>query len=327
MVVERSLSLSAVLLSAGIAQADPLALVLASRCTPAGTSVEEVMRVLSAELAPVQVALVESHEPAADDSRIAVVIDECADLPASARATVWLRGRSSERSIVLGDAAYDARSRTLALAVAEMIREDPAFEPAPTNEVVAPPKPSSKAPSSAPPTDDSPSPSAPHERSAAAAALVPRASALIRLVVSAPVTLLAGGDVGVVGRRFGASLTALATQRDTSLGTARLFVIAASVSGEALRFGDHAALRAGGEVGTAFAGGTARHGASEQSGVALHGALGGGWWTGVPTGAGWVLEGYAGAGYASSLTARVDHRDTLTSNGVFVNAALGARFP
>lgn len=175
-------------------------------------------------------------------------------------------------------------------------------------------------------TADAPPLRAPRESSAAGATLSPRASAVARLM-AAPATLFVGGDVGVTGRRFGTSFKALATKRDTSLGAAQLFVFAASVSGDALRFGDHAALRAAGEIGIAVAGATAREGATQQSDAAFHAAAGGGWWTGVPTGGGWMLEGYAGVGYASSLTARVDGRDTLTSNGLFVNAELGARFP
>lgn len=46
-----------------------------------------------------------------------------------------------------------------------------------------------------------------------------------------------------------------------------------------------------------------------------------------PVGPAWALDGFAGGGYASSLTAQVDGRRTLGLDGWFATAVLGVRFP
>jgi hypothetical protein len=47
----------------------------------------------------------------------------------------------------------------------------------------------------------------------------------------------------------------------------------------------------------------------------------------LPLDARWLLEAYASAGYAASLSADADGRDAAALNGVFVTFDLGLRLP
>lgn len=300
-------------------------------CTPPGTTLPEILRVLQAELAPVRVVVVGSTEVAPSGADVAVGIEACTDTPPAARVTFWSHGSRTERVVELTDAAPGTRDRTLALALAETLRGvpgGPTFlpSPAPTLSPVSAPTPS---PSSAPTR-----PRATEERPDAASAAEGRRPSKVALragvagrFLAAESTPFIGIDAGIAWKRLGVGVILLGTHRSTELGAATLVGAAATVSFDAVELGPIFEIRALAELGVATASGSPTPGAAGHTATAPHVAAGAGVAAGVPLDAGWALEGFLGGGDAWSLTASVDGRRALGLDGWFGAAVVGVRLP
>jgi hypothetical protein len=334
----------AVCATLGVAHAEDAGVVrVGGPCTPPGTTLPEILRLLQAELAPARVVVAGSPELAPSSADVAVGIEACTESPPAARVTVSSHGAHGVRVVDLTDAAPGTRDRTMALALAEALRglpSPPALPPAP----VAGPSPVAEparapavearaaegvAPGSAAPGAPDPGPSGADEgapRHVALPSVALRASLVGRLS-AAQATPFVGIDVGVAWKRVGASALLLGTRRDTELGAATLGAIAAAGTLDAVELGPIFKVRTTGELGVAVGSGSPGRPAAGHTVAGSHIALGAGLAGVVPLGAAWALDAFLGGGHAWSLTASVDGRPALGLDGWFAAATLGVRAP
>ncbi|HEX3593831.1 MAG TPA: hypothetical protein VHU80_01980 [Polyangiaceae bacterium] len=300
-------------------------------CVPAGTSSVEIIRILQAELSPMQVEVLD-EAPSAND--VVLAIDACNDAPPSARISVWRAGERRERIVVLADAAPGMYERTLALALAEALRDPATTTPALPR---APPLPSPSSPS--PPvaypdwraSSASPSPAA--EDAPRSGVFLRRSSAptpftaLVFRWMPAVETPALGIAAGIDWSRASAGVIVLGARRTEPLGTATLFAIAGSASYDAVDLGAFATARISGELGAAIANGSPGPDAVGRTQAAVHAGLQGGVASTVAVGARFELQGFVGGGYASSLNVGADGQRIASLGGGFVTLMFGVGFP
>jgi hypothetical protein len=328
---------------------------LGGSCVPPGTSLEATLRILRAELSPLPVEALAGAPGAADD--VLVAIDGCTMDPPSAHLTIWFRGGSREQAVSLADAEPDARDRSFALAIAEAAREAPSLATRGPGRGEAPPGgaaitsvpgamvpgamvPGAMVPGAMVPGSALEVPSAghlpatpPRDRTvddrdvrAAAPSIEPRVSALFRVVPS-PSTVLVGADVGLAWRRAGIGVAGFGTERAVAIGRTTLLAFAAAPWVTVVELVPGVSIRAGAELGIAVASATATDPAHATPANAPHLAADVGLAGTLGVGAGFTLDGFVGAGYASSLTVTADGRDVATLGGAFVTMAIGVRVP
>ncbi|HEX4337334.1 MAG TPA: hypothetical protein VH062_15565 [Polyangiaceae bacterium] len=271
--------------------------------------------------------------PAAND--IVLAIDACTDVPPSARISVSRAGERRERVVVLGDAAPSMYERTLALALAEALRD-----PATTSPVASetPPLPSPLSPLSPPPValpalrppiaSNSFEVAAPSNNVFLRRSSTPTPFAtLIFRWMPATETPALGISAGIDWSRAAAGLVALGARRTETLGTATLFAIAASASYDAVDLGSFATARISGELGAAIANGSPGPDAVGHTQAAVHAGLQGGVASTLAVGASLELQGFVGGGYAASLNIGADGQRIASLGGGFVTLMLGVAFP
>jgi hypothetical protein len=306
-------------LSVGTARAEDASVVyVGGPCAPPGVLMPRVILILGAELAPTSVATLGVILPRPSDTLLG--IDECTDAPPSARVTLWQRGERRERTVILTDVAPEMRSRTLALALAETLRD-----PEKTSPVAPGPPPWSAALSILPATRPAFESEAHTDRAdRAEPAFGPWASAEGRfaLAESTPVLGLAGG---LAWKRVALGLVALGTRQRASIGAVSLGALAGRANVDALELDPHVRLRLTADLGIAAGTGSPDPAATGHSATSLHASLAVGIAPIIPVAPRWAFEGFAGAGYASSLTARVDGSDATSLAGWFLSATVGVR--
>lgn len=327
---------------------------VSAACVVPGTSMQSMLGILRAELAPLEVSAIGTAPVLASPLDIAVAIDACRAAPPAARVAVT-RGRTRrEQWIELGDVAVAARDRALALALAESVQ---GLASGVADESTAPPAnghpapvategtgardasaavdrrasaPQPRAPSSGQtePVAGASQPAGPEpktQRGPFDDPLSLRVGPLFRYTPRTS-TPFFGAGAGIGWRRLAFGLRGLAARDTVPLGSAWEAGILATAAADWLLLGSHAAVRSGVELGAALAKGkpvqpaVGRLAASPHWGVTTSLRLV------SPLDPKWDLEALVGGGYASSLTARVDGRDFMSLGGWFVQAALGARW-
>ena len=295
--------------------------VLDATCTPPGVALEDIQRILEAELAPSEVVVRETGQSATNEDDAIIILDGCTDEPPGVHAAFVWHDAMSDRRVDLVDAAVEERPCIVALALAEGIRRAPESREAAPNAAIAPKESAAPTTGTEPVPNQRPSPTsasgtAPRLHVAANARYAPRAK-----------TLLGGAELGVAWQRSSVGLIAFGTQRSSSLGDARLLVLAATGSTNVIQFGDSLAMRAVVELGAAIGSGTAYGGASSFTVLAPHVAVALGLGGLFRVGDGWMLQTFAGAGYASVSPCRGMATILASPGGAFVTAALGVEFP
>lgn len=327
----------AIALLAASARADE-AVRVGAPCLPPGTSLEETLAILEAELSPVGVATLDATPKAAGRANVVIGIDACTVDPPGARVTVWTNGAPQVRVVDLTGLPPEARSRTLALALAEATRvfaaplfaRDTPSAPLPVEPTVveSPPAPAvSSLPlatpyPAAPPLADASLPERPLEEQR----VVPRVGALFRFVAS-PATALGGGEMGVGFRRTALTVAALGTTRSVSAGSVTLVAVFASPSIDLVHLGANTSVRVSGEVGFVTGSGSATPPATGSSASTAHLGAGAGLASTFPLAQQWALVGAVQAGYASSLTVRGQGRELAGLNGFSITASVSLNVP
>jgi hypothetical protein len=306
-------------LGVGTVHAEPPVRVwLSGACLPPDVSLDEVRRILEAELAPSVVSISPEGGAAKSENEAVVELDDCTDEPPGAHATFVWHGVKSDRRVELVDTSPDARPRVLALALAEGIRnqtESP--KPATDGErhEPLPSAPAAPVPHRRPAVEETPTKGSLRLRAAAHGRYVTRTN-----------TLLAGPEIGVVSPRWSAGVVAFGTQRSSTLGDARLFVFAATGAADLITFGGTFALRTALELGAAVGAGTGYSAVSSFTVWAPHAAVALGFGGAIFVHEAWRIHAFAGGGYATSLTAQGNGNDLASAGGAFVDASLGVEF-
>jgi hypothetical protein len=325
MVFFRSLSVAVVgvTMLLGTARAEEaMTVYLGGSCMPPGTSADEVLRMLEAELSPVRVRPFTSVEATRDGDAI-LGIDGCMDAPLGARVSVTRHGERRERFVALSDAAPGTLGRTLSLALAEAARDPKATDPVPE---AWPLGASRAAVVSIAQKTPAPSNEAPHAPGPLGSGVTPRAGVLFRFMPASSTPAL-GLDAGVAYGRVTAGLMMLAARRTESLGAATLVAIAGSASLDVVDLGTFVKARVAGELGAAIGSPSPNATAVGHTRAALHGALLGGLASALPVGDGYGLETFIGGGYASSLNANADGRRLGSLGGGLLAVEMGIQFP
>lgn len=315
-------------------------------CPIAGTPVDAVAEILRAQLAPMQIVV---STPAAPPptATLQVTMDACNATSAELEIIVVHGEVRSAQRIDLGDVALNARSRTLALAVAESVLHaldapDEAAGAAGSNASFSPESVEGAAASAAgtgskAPADPEPA-RQPAERPKPAAAAEPaspdggvRSQELIDFALEAsPFVRYAfrtstpyfGLDAGVGLRRYSFHLRLLANRRsaqDTSVWQGALL---AGVAAEWLRL-TRASIRSEFELGAALAVPESVESSIAQSALGPH--MGGATYLRLlsPVAKHWFFESELGVGVAASLTAQAYHTDLMSLSGFFVQTSFG----
>jgi hypothetical protein len=304
-------------------------------CLPPGTSMEETLWILEAELSPLSVATLDATAPAPGRAYVVIGIDACTVDPPGARVTVWTNGAPQVRVVELTGLDVATRSRTLALALAEATRDfaapvfatsAPPVKPVAVESLPAPEDPAT--PVVAPPVTGRPmaEDAPPGAHATESGRVVPRVGALFRVVAS-PATALGGGEIGLGFRRMALTVSALGTTRSVSTGSVTLVTVFASPSIDLLYFGANTSLRLSGELGFVTGSGSANAPATASSASTVHLGLGAGIASAFPLGQGWALLGVLQAGYASSLTVRASGSEVAGLSGLSVTASVGLNVP
>jgi len=113
----------------------------AGTCLPEGVSANGLAQILAAELSPIQVEPLTRTNPGA--RTVVLGVDGCTTALSSARISVWNGGERRARVVLLADAAKGTETRTLALALAEAVRNPAVTEPGPPEPLpfIGPPPP------------------------------------------------------------------------------------------------------------------------------------------------------------------------------------------
>lgn len=336
------------------ARAQQAAVSIAAPCPIEGITIDAVVAILRAQLAPM---LVEQGTTSRDAPQrlVEVTVDACSTNHADLLVVIRYRGARHSIQTTLADVVPAARDRTLALALAEAIEhelssgaEDLPPSVAGATAAPAPPTvtesggPSGGAPLASnsvealppaplsPPTTEQAAPDrAPGPRPRSEAAL-PRkpfalgllAEPLFRYAFKTS-TPYAGLEAGAGGARVGFRLRVLASERSVRDGSLWQGALLGVFSAEWLRITDQASLRSEVELGAALAAphssppAVGRSTTSAHCGVATYLELE------APLSSRWALRSELGVGLASSLTSQAYSSDVLSLSGVFLQTAFG----
>ena len=333
------------------ARAETTLIRLDAPCPVTGTRLEDIAEILRAQLAPLPIAVRSPLEPAPKAplegqpaTALDVLVDACHSTDAELEISVRYRGQERARRVDLGDVAINARSRTLALALAESVQqalegreEDPgsaasdtAFSPAPVEGPVAS---SPTTVSTAPLAQALPPPTSPVKSTAPAE---PPARATARSEPAGPAIAVSpllryafktstpypGLDTSAAVGRYGFHLRVLANRRQAENSAVWMGALLASVGVEWLRL-TRVSVRSELEVGAALA--APMSDATSVAHAAMVPHAGGATYVRLQSSlAGhWFLESELGIGVASSLTAQAYHADLMSLSGVFVQTSFG----
>jgi hypothetical protein len=332
------------------ARAETMSVRLDAPCPVAAAPVEEVAEILRGQLAPLPIVVGATLVPPAATA-LQVTMDACHSTNAELDIIVRYRDQRRRQRIDLGDVALNARSRTLALALAESVqhalegRDDAAgdggtagsnaaFSP----ESIAPaagraPSTTSKAsppePTPAPQATERPQPAAtaePASRDPGPKPQEPIASALeaapfVRYTFKTSTPYL-GLDVSVGLQRYGFHLRTLASRRGVQDAAVWQGALLAGAAAEWLRF-SRASIRSELELGAALALPKSRGSSTTRSATSPH--VGGATYVRLlsPVAKHWFLESELGMGVATSLTAQAYHADLISLSGFFVQTSFG----
>lgn len=316
--------------------AEPTSVRVVAACAIADAPLDSVLDILRAQLAPLTVNAA-SVEAATPD--VEVTLDACRATGTALELVVRYHEAQYPRRIDLGDVDPNGRSRTLALALAEAIKDalaqranvppvnatssaDPSALPV-TSGNAAPPvstqPPRLQAPPASEPSDSSRSLVDSDQREPVALAL--QAAPIVRYVFDTS-TPYFGLDAGVNVRRYGVGLRLLASHRDVEGGSVWQGAGLAVFGVDWLRLATHASVRSELELGVALA--VPKPGESTIGRDATSFHLGG--LTSLrlvsPLSSRWSLASELGVGLASSLTAQARHQDLMSLSGMFLQASL-----
>jgi hypothetical protein len=293
---------------------------LAGTCMPQGARAEEVTLILSAELSPLRV------EPLTPDNAgdaVAVLgIDSCTAAPLAARVSVWRDGERREREVVLSDAASGTESRTLALALAEALRDPSVTRLAPQAPVPW------QAPSRSEPTTATPR--LPDGAEAArlrpsSSKISPRTGVLFRfLPASSTPALGVSSELALDRSAFG--VVVLGARKTVNLGTLTLLAFAGDVAFDAVAISSTTFVRVRGELGAAVGVGSPSRSALGHTHIAPNLALLAGIAQRTPLSSAIDLDLCISGGYASSLNADADGQRVAGLSGGFVSVEAAVRF-
>jgi hypothetical protein len=280
-----------------------------------------------------------------------VTIDACHSTNAELDIIVLYRDQRRRQRIDLGDVALNARSRTLALALAESVqralegRDDAAADAGAAGsnaafspESIAPadgrvPSATSKAsppePTPAPqPTERRP-PAATAEQAPRDAGIRPQ-EPIAHALETAPFvrytfktsTPYLGLDARVWIQGYGFHLRTLASRRSVQDASVWQGALLAGATAEWLRF-TRASIRSELELGAALALPKSRESSTARSAMSPH--MGGATYVRLlsPVAKYWFLESELGIGVATSLTAQAYHADLMSLSGFFVQTSFG----
>lgn len=326
------LALGGALLASEAGAVVPQAVALDARCTPPGVEPATVLTILEAEVAPARARLVDPWTPITA-TETGLVLDECTDARATVAVTVTHEGGANARFLDLEDVSLDARSRTLALAMAEALRGAAAAPSAPTLRADAQPTAAVTPPPASgalvsllhvprpPTTDRSDDVAAPPGaeryfgfRGGPTLRLIPKTASLL-------VGVTAAGTWGPLG----VGVLAMGSERDSDLGRLRVVAVALTVSAEQALFTDIAGVRIEGELGGALATGKPRAGVIAEDQQSVHAGLSASAWARLPVVDGWTVEPSLGGGYARSELGNAGN-ESLGSHGWFTSASVAARY-
>jgi hypothetical protein len=313
--------MAALVLSVSTARAEGIDKVLfAGTCLPEGVSANDLAQILAAELSPIHVEPLTHTNPGA--RTVVLGVDGCTMTPSSARISVWNGGQRRARVVLLADAAKGTETRTLALALAEAVRNPAVTEPGPPEPLpfIEPPRPA-PAPKAAPNARASEEPHVPRLSTMTG----PRADVSFRYIPASSTPALGASGEYDWGR-FGVGLSFLGTGKGTDLGTATLFAIAALASFDAFHVTETTSFRVLSELGVAVGIGSPAAEAEGRTVTAVHAAVSAALQQSVPLDGGYALVWLLGGGFASSLNADAAGQRIVGLGGGFVLAEGGVRF-
>ncbi|MEO6602071.1 MAG: hypothetical protein ABIQ16_19480 [Polyangiaceae bacterium] len=314
-------------------------------CPIAGTSIEGVVAILRAQLAPLVVDPSTSRG-ANSMANVQLFVDGCRAKGADLEVIVEYRGEQHLLAIDLGDVAPIARNRTLALALAESIQHalsplandqisasqsatvsaEPSEQPGNRPLTVAPKASALKLPRVKEPEMDRGLESAAQGVGVVAVqkpvTFTLLADPLLRYTVKTS-TLYAGLDAGAGVGRFDFRLRALASQRSVQDASIWQGAALGVFSVNWLKLEPHASIRSELEVGAALA--APRSGDSSVARNAHSSHCGGATYLRLeaPLSGHFLLVSEVGAGFASSLTSQAYRVDSMSLSGLFFQASLG----
>ena len=318
------------------APAEPTSVRVVAPCAIADAPLDSVLDILRAQLAPLTVnaAPVEAATP-----DVEVTLDACRTTGAALELVVRYHDARYARRIDLGDVDANGRSRTLALTLAEAVKDalarrgeippvTAAFSPELSTSPVtsgdaAPPAstepPRLQKPSAREPSDSSRSVVDDDFREPVGFTL--QAAPIVRYVFNTS-TPYFGLDAGAHVRRYGIGLRLLASHRDTEGGAVWQGAGLAVFGVDWLRLATRASVRSELELGVALAVPKPSESTIGHDATSLH--VGGS--TGLrlisPLSRHWSLASGLGVGLASSLTSQARHQDLMSLSGVFLQASL-----
>lgn len=311
-------------------------------CPPSGIVVEGVAEILRAQLTPLQV-VVGAPSGARAATAVEVTIDACNRADETLEIVVAYRGAHSTQRIDLGDVALNARSRTLALALAESVHHalderdggagaqssgaarppQPAGEAGPV-QVATPQQAESQEPNALAPNPVT-APDAPLQQPAPR----PRVSSELALRVAPflryafkTATPYVGLHASTSVQRFDVRLRGLASRRSVEDSSVWHGAVMAALGATWLTLRN---VTIGSELEAGAAWAVPKSGESSLTRTAIAPHVGGS--IGVrlvsPLARHWFLESELGVGVAASLTAQAYHVDLMSLSGLFVQTSLG----
>jgi len=332
------------------ARAETTSVRLDAPCPVAAAPVEEVAEILRGQLAPLPIVVGTPLMPPATTT-LQVTMDGCRSTSAELDIIVIYRDQRRTQRIDLGDVALNARSRTLALALAESVqhalegRDDAAEAVGAEGSSAAFSSESIEAASGAAPSATSkaspPEPTAalqPTERGQAPATAEPAQrdagvtpqAPIGRALEAAPFVRYAfktstpylGLDASVGLQRYGFHLRALASRRSLQDASVWEGALLAAAAAEWVRFA-RASIRSELELGAALALPKSRESSTARSALSPH--FGGATYVRLlsPVAKHWFIQSDLGVGVATSLTAQAYHADLMSLSGFFVQTSFG----
>ena len=316
--------------------AEPISVGVVAPCAIADAPLDGVLDILRAQLAPLTVNTTQGDAATPD---VEVRLDACRDAGAALQLVVRYHEAEYARRIDLSDVDPNGRSRTLALTLAEAIKDalappagvrpaNAAFSSEPlglpaTNGSAAPqanaPPPGLQKSSPSKPSDSARGDLGGAARGPVAFAL--QAAPIVRFIFDTS-TPYFGLDAGANVRRYGVGLRLLAGHRAVEGGSVWQGAGLAVFGVDWLRLAPRASVRSELELGVALA--VPKPGESTIGHDATGFHLGG--LTSLrlvsPLSSRWSLASELGVGLASSLTAQARHQDLMSLSGMFLQASL-----
>jgi hypothetical protein len=316
----RTIGCALLVLAPGLAHADDAGVVLSvAQCAEASVPSEQLLELARAEMAP------RSVRPAGGDPGTHEVVAHivlCDGSPDRAR-LVAEGHRRVERTMDLSDVVGDARARTLAVALAEMVasaaEEKPDVGPsiaAADREPIEPKRAGTYRAAPAPPVERT----RPSTETLVGAGLAVREHVL-------PSTLLLGPSISIGGDSLLGDLLVVTASHQAPRGTVTLSTALAGMALTVLarRGAPTLALRIRAELGVAWASGTpASGGAQGKTAVAPQGDVQAEFALRARVTGKTLLELRFSGGYASGLVAESDGIAVASSQGAMLGAAMAA---